>query len=119
MPKQITFRFNNQTLNKKLLALFKKYRVTHSADKSGTIRYSPKSEEFVQNELIAKVRGTAFPSWQLISCPNGWAQRYKDYILQHDIPFHEEVADNELWFLIPRNYRPHAWVLEESHSVVH
>ena len=33
---------------------------------------------------------------------------------RHDVPLKEEISDGELWFLIPRKYRPHSWKLVGS-----
>jgi len=116
MARQFTFRFNDEALNRKLVGLLMKHRIAYSVDGSGTIRYSAESEEVVENQLISKVRDGVFPSWQIVTCPKDWVQRYKDYMIQHGVPFREEMTDNELWFLIPRRYRPHKWVFEDSHS---
>ena len=118
MPKQISFRFLNPSLNKKLVASLKKAKVVHTTDASGTIRYSPQFDNQVQNEILPKIRDGVFDSWQLVSCPKNWVSRYKDYMQNHEVPYREELADNELWFLIPRSYRPHKWVFEDSHSAV-
>jgi len=33
---------------------------------------------------------------------------------RHGIPFQEELSNGELWFLLPRKYRPHKWKLDAS-----
>ena len=61
----------------------------------------------------SSIRDKVFPSWQVLTCPKDWIERYRDYMNRHGIPFKEELSDGELWFLIPRKYRPHAWKLDD------
>lgn len=111
----LSFRFADDELNGKLLALLKGARVKHVVvDKNGVMHYSAADEVFVENDLIRSIRDQAFPSWQIISCPKDWTERYKHYMTQHDVPFVEEWIDDQLCFLIPRRYRPHAWKLDDS-----
>jgi hypothetical protein len=63
------------------------------------------------------IRNEVFPSWQILTCPKDWIERYRQYMTQHDIPFTEELANHELWFLIPRKYRPHSWKIEDQSPV--
>ena len=111
MGRSHSFKFLNDGLNQELIGLLKKAGIEHSIDKDGAIRYSPGDEEVVENELIASIRGSVFPSWQVLTCPTDWTARYKDHMHRHGIPFQEEWSDGERWFLIPRKYRPHSWKL--------
>jgi hypothetical protein len=86
-------------------------KALHVVDREGVVHYFPDDAETVENELLRTVRDSVFPSWQIISCPEDWANRYKVYMRQHAIPFEEEVIDHQLCFLIPRKYRPHTWKL--------
>ncbi len=108
-----SFRFMDDELHRRMLALLKKHMIKHVVNSDGVIHYSVKDEEIVGNELIATVRASVFPSWQLLSCPADWTERYKRHMNQHGVPFREERFNNELCFLLPRKYRPHSWELEE------
>jgi hypothetical protein len=112
----ISFRFAEDELNRRLIALLKKNNVRHSVDEKGVIHYSPEDEESVGNYLIGSVRKDVFPSWQVLSCPAEWAERYKRYMKRREIPFKEELTDGQLCFLLPRRYRPHAWKLGDEGS---
>lgn len=111
MGHSYSFRFAEGKYNAALLALLKKHRVNHAVEKDGTIRYSQADEELVENELLRQVRDRIFSHWQVITCPADWTNRYKNYMVKHDVPFVEELIDNELCFLIPRKFRPHLWSL--------
>ena len=114
VEQKLSFKFVDESLNRRLIDLLKKSGVEHCIDKAGVIHYSPNHEELIENELIGSIRARVFPSWQVLTCPRGWTNRYKRYMVQHNIPFKEELAVGRLWFLIPRKYRPHSWKLEEA-----
>jgi hypothetical protein len=111
-----SFKFLDDDLNHRLIALMKKARVNHVVDKTGIIHYSPDDDEVVENDLICSIRRQVFTSWQILTCPNDWIGTYKRYMSKHRIPFSEELSNNQLWFLIPRKYRPYAWKLEPQAS---
>ncbi len=111
-----SFKFMDDDLNQRLIALLKKAKIKHAVDDDGVIHYSTADEETVGNELLCSIRTGVFPAWQLLSCPADWTQRYKRYMIQHVVPFREERFNNELCFLLPRKYRPHSWELEELES---
>lgn len=111
-----SFRFVDDRLNRRLMALLKRARVEHLVDKDGVLYYSKDNEALVENELIAKVRDGVFSPWQLLCCPKSWTKKYQQYMNQRGIPYQEELIDKELCFLIPGNYRPHSWKLESDLS---
>src|SRR5687768_2381647 len=111
MARKYSFRFLDDDLNQRLLALLRKSGVEHRIDKRGTVHYTERDEEFVENELIGAVRDQVFASWQILCCPKEWTDRYRVYIDQHAIPFREELIDDEVCFLLPRNVRPLSWRL--------
>jgi hypothetical protein len=113
MEKSNTFRFLDDALNRRLLALLEKDKVKHHVAKDGTIRYSPDDEEVVEDRFICSVRDGVFPSWQVLTCPSDWTGRYKRYMSRHGIPYYEELSNGELWFLLPRKYRPDRWRLDD------
>jgi hypothetical protein len=116
MNQMYSFKFMDPSLNRKLLALLKKAQVKHTIGADGVVRYSPCDEELVGNELIPSIRRQVFRSWQILSCPKVWAARYKRYMRDHDVPYTEELIDNQLCFLLPRRYRPHSWTLGKVSS---
>ncbi len=107
-----SFKFLDDGLNHRLIGLVKKSGLKHVVGPEGVIRYSPGDAEEMENKLIFSVRRRAFPSWQVQTCPPDWVGRYKEYMTRRDIPFTEELADDQIWFLLPRKYRPHAWKLD-------
>ena len=107
-----SFKFLDDDLNRELLGLLKKARIGHFVDKDGVIHYSADDVQVVENDLIGSIRDRVFPSWQLQTCPSDWVACYRDYMSRHDIPFREELSNGQVWFLIPRKYRPHAWKLD-------
>ena len=108
-----TFRFVDDSLNRRLIALLKRSGTRHDVRSNGVVRYSPRDEDVIENEFIRSVRDSVFPSWQILSCPPQWVDRYKSYMTRHGVPFVEELIDNRLCFLIPRRYRPHSWKLDD------
>jgi hypothetical protein len=118
MGATLSFRFAEDDLNRRLIALLKRNEIRHSVDKNGVIHYSPEDEELVENDLISSIRTRVFSSWQVLTCPKEWAERYKQYMARHDIPFKEEWSHGQLWFLLPQKFRPHRWKLHEEAATV-
>jgi hypothetical protein len=114
-----SFKFSDQRLNRQLLSLIKKACIKHRVATDGTIHYSSRDDELFENELVERIRSSVFPSWQVLSCPKGWAERYEGYMLKHGVPFREELIDGQVSFLIPRKHRPHTWKLDNARSVVY
>ena len=114
MDTTYSFKFIDGELNRQLIGLLETARVEHTVDKEDVVHYSSADEELIGNKLIPSIRVKVFPTWQIISCPPDWVERYKVYMIRHDVPFAEELIDGRLCYLIPRKYRPHSWQLEES-----
>ena len=114
MNRTCTFKFMDENLNRRLLALVKKAQVEHTIDVEGVLHYSAKDEDTIGNELIPSIRDDVFSSWQILSCPPDATERYRHYMRRHDVPFAEELIDNQVCFLLARKYRPHSWKLQES-----
>jgi hypothetical protein len=108
-----SFKFVDDQLNRKLIGRLKESDIKHLVDKSGVVHYSAGDEEAMENDLIRAIRDQVFRSWQILSCPKDWIEQYRDYMIQHEIPFSEELIDNQLCFLIPRRYRPDSWRIDE------
>jgi hypothetical protein len=112
MEKSRSFKFLDPKLHSDLIRLFTKAKVEYSVnEKDGAIHYSVRDEASVENDLICSVRDKVFPSWQVLTCPSDWIPSYRDYMTAHGVPCQEELSDGELWFLIPRRYRPNTWKL--------
>lgn len=108
-----SFKFVDDELNRKLIGRLKKAGIKHVVDKDGVIHYSAREEDSLENDLLQAIRCEVFPSWQVLSCPENWTDSYRAYMLEHDVPFAEELIDGRLCFLLPRRYRPDAWRIEE------
>jgi len=112
MGSKLSFKFAEDDLNRRLMALLKKQGIRYSVDQHGLIHYSPDDEASVENDVIGSIRDRVFSPWQVLHCPKDWVEPYKQYMMQHGIPFKEELNDGQLSFLLPRKYRPHQWKLE-------
>jgi hypothetical protein len=110
---KFSFRFRDETLNRRLISLIKQSQAHCSVDSRGVVRYAADDVDLIENEIISRVRTSVFPRWQIICCPSEWAESYKQYMLAHGIPHVEELSDRERCFLVPRKFRPHAWKLNE------
>lgn len=111
MAFQHSFKFVDRKLNEKTIRLMQKAGVFCMVDVDGFIHYSSQDEERVENELISSIRNQVFSDWIILSFPQDWDERYRNYMLKHDIPYGEELRDGRLRFFIPANYRPHQWKL--------
>jgi hypothetical protein len=114
MDLSLSFKFVDDVLNKKLIGLVKKAGSSHSVDDGGAIHYSPNDEETMENDLIGAVRSLICDPWQVLTCPQNWVEIYRQYMIQHNIPFSEELMDDQMWFIIPGKYRPQAWKLSTN-----
>src|SRR5690242_16234020 len=106
-----SFKFVDEDLNRRFLARVKKTRINHRVDKRGVVHYSPGDDELVESSLLEPIRNEVFSAWQVLSCPADWTERYRQYMARRAIPFEEELANDQVCFLLPREYRPHAWKL--------
>jgi hypothetical protein len=118
MEKSNTFKFLDDDLNQQLIVLLKKAKIKHDVGKDGIVHYFPDDEEVVENDVICSIRDKALPFWQILTCPRDWTVRYQKYMNHYEIPFHEELSNEELWFLLPRKYRPDRWKLEAPMKAV-
>src|SRR5437870_4797416 len=100
--KSLAFRFADEALNQRLIQLLAKTGVQHRVAKDGTIHYSPNDEETVENDLISSIRDDVFSGWGILFCPASWAASYREYMSRREIPFKEELRNEQLCFLIPR-----------------
>jgi len=112
MKKKCSFKFLDDDLNQQLMILLRNSTIKYEVSKDGVVRYSSEDIEIVENDLICSIRDEVFTSWQVLTCPPDWTDRYRNYMDQHQIPFHEELSNGELWFLLPRRFRPQRWELD-------
>jgi hypothetical protein len=108
---EYSFQFLNPVHNRRLLRLLRESRIPYRVDDEGTVRYAPEDAEAVGNDVISSVRDRIFATWQVLSFPADWTERYRHYLEKNRIPYEEELANGELRFLIPGNYRPHSWAV--------
>jgi len=111
-----SFKFLDVQLNRDLARLMNKAKIAYSIDESGFINYSENDVLIVENELICSIRNKVFKRWSILICPIDLLQAHKDYMDSHHIPFKEELANGELWFLLPAKYRPLKWKLDGDSS---
>lgn len=116
MDRLRTFRFGDEESNRKLIAALRSAKINHAVSKDGTVRYSKADEESIESELISPIRDELFASWQIATCPEDWIERYRDYMNRNEIPFVEEVINGEVWFLLPRKFRPHLWKFNDREA---
>jgi len=48
---------------------------------------------------------------QMLQCPEEYLDDYRKYMDSRNIPYREVVYDDEVCFLLPKKYRPNAWIL--------
>jgi len=109
-----SFRFADDDLNRRLIAVLEEADFRHSVDENEVIRYLPKDEESFENDFVGAIRDKVFTSWQVLTCPIECTDLYKQYMRAHEIPFKEEMIDGQLWFLLPQKYRPDRWNLDDE-----
>ena len=114
MGKMLSFRFSDNDLNRRLIALAKKSRVMHSVDAVGAIHFRIEDEEVLENDLLGVVRNHAFRTWQVLSSPPESLPLYREYMACRKVPFVEESMDGEVSFLLPGRVRPHSWKIERT-----
>jgi hypothetical protein len=117
MIKFQTFRFLDDGLNRRLIALLRKTKIRHTVGRDGTISFHPEDEEAFENDAVCSIRDEILPGWQILTCPRNWVARYRKYMDRNAIPFHEESSDGETWFLLSRKFRPERWKLETRKRV--
>lgn len=106
-----SFRFVDERLNRQFVARMKQSRLQFVVDDDGTVYYSSEDEARVEKDVLSPIRTEVFSSWQILSCPENWAESYVSYMRKHRVPFRQELINHELCFLIPGELRPHSWRL--------
>ncbi len=108
MPLDRWFKFVAKPLNDQLLALVAAAEIPWERGKDERICYRSEDEEAFE-ELLAQVRGSIFPKWQVLSSPEDWVPKYRKALEDRGIDFQEELNNGALEFLIPGTCRPHHW----------
>jgi hypothetical protein len=115
-----SFRFVDGALQTDLLARVGASGARHAVGDDGTLRYASVDEELVGNELICAVRTGVFPEWGVFTLEGDETTRpritarYRAYMVEHRIPFVEEVVDGFVWFLLPDGYDSFEWGIADG-----
>jgi hypothetical protein len=108
MPLSRNFRFLNDRLNSLFIQLLLGSGLRVSVDDNGVVYFDHANEEAVE-DILAKIRDSRFDSWQVLSCPSDWVNKYRQEMKRRKVPFIEELNDGQVEFLLPQNYEPHDW----------
>jgi hypothetical protein len=100
-----SFKFLRNDLQQQLLRLFRASGIKHVIDQNAIVHYSSEDEDVVENHLIKSIRDKIYPSWQVLSVPQDWATRYRNYMKSHQISFEEELVNGDGCFLIHQRLR--------------
>ena len=82
-------------------------------DENGLIYFDPKDEEAIE-DILARVRNAQFNTWQILSCPSDWVNKYRYEMKRRQVPYFEELNDGQVEFLLPGDQEPHDWELPTS-----
>jgi hypothetical protein len=103
-----SFRFVNETLNRRLLSLLRASALDHSVAADGKVHYHSADEDRFE-DVLAQVRADVFPDWQVLSFPQDWADRYRAALAERAVSYEEELNNGAVEFLLSGHHRPHAW----------
>ncbi len=102
------FRFLNDRLNDLFIHILLGSGLRVGVDDNGVVYFDHADEEAVE-DILAKIRGSRFDSWQVLSCPGDWVNKYRQEMKRRNVPYIEELNDGQVEFLLPQNYEPHDW----------
>lgn len=108
MPLSRNFRFLNDRLNTLFINLMLGNGITMAWDENGVIYFNESDEEVVE-DILAKIRSSQFSSWQVLSCPSDWVNKYRYEMKRRHVPFVEELNDGQVEFLVSCDQEPHDW----------
>jgi hypothetical protein len=106
--KKHTVLLRNERLQRRLVKLLKARRLAFHIGPDGLVSFDKTLAPRVE-KAVWLVRESLFKEWQTVSFPEGWADRYRNYLLKRRIPFLEEVWHYGIQFLIPGSCRPLRW----------
>lgn len=107
-----SFHFLDAAMQSELIAALRKRDIQYRTTREGDVLYSVENQDVVENEILCAIRDRKFPAWQVFTCPEEDADKYRKVMERDGVPFHEEISDGTLWFLLPRKFRPHAWKID-------
>lgn len=102
------FRFLNQQLNSLFIHQMLESGLKRNLDDNGIVYFNSVDEEAVEI-ILAKIRDSWFDTWQILSCPADWVNKYRQEMKRLNVPFTEELNDGQVEFLIPESCNPHDW----------
>jgi hypothetical protein len=102
------FRFLNDRLNFLFIQMLFGSGLRVIWDENGVIYYDANDEEAIE-DILAKIRSVQFSSWQVLSCPAEWVNKYRYEMKRRQVPFFEELNDGQVEFLLPGDEEPHDW----------
>jgi hypothetical protein len=105
------FKFADVQLNRKLIALLERAGLACAISNDGKVRYHSSDEEQFE-DVLACIRGEVFPSWQVLSFPPDWANKYRHAMEIRQHPYQEELNNGSVEFLIAGDLRPHSWKID-------
>jgi len=106
------FRFADDNVNARFISRIKRSELAHSVDSGGIVHFPSKEEEGAE-AVIADVRASVFPAWQVLSCPADWTQRYRDEMTRRNVAYLEELNNGAVDFLLEQRHRPHSWKMAD------
>jgi hypothetical protein len=102
------FRFMNDWLNTLFIQMVASKGLLVKLDESGVVYYDARVEEAIE-DILAAIRESQFSSWQILSCPSEWVNKYRSEMARRKVPFIEELNDGQIEFLLPGDQEPHDW----------
>jgi hypothetical protein len=108
MPFSRNFRFLNDRLNILFIHLLIVRGLRMTWDENGVVYFDANDEETVE-DILATIRNSQFSSWQILSCPSDWVNKYRSEMKRRQVPFVEELNDGQVEFLLPGDQEPHDW----------
>jgi hypothetical protein len=109
------FRLCDESLQRELLARVARSAVPHAVEPDGTLRYASENREEIEDEFICSLRQSLFPEWGIFTLEGDGHPRprttalFREYMLNHGIPFVEEAHDGFAWFLVAQEHDSFAW----------
>src|SRR3954452_23573760 len=94
-----SFRFANDKLNERLIAILGKAAIPYAVDEERYIYYRSDDEERFEDAL-ARIRSAVFPAWQILSSPKTWTERYRAEMKKRGVDYQEEWTDGSVDFLV-------------------
>lgn len=104
------FRFAKDELNDELISRVSRAAIPYAVDRNRHVYYNSEDEESFE-DVLAGIRSSVFPRWQVLSSPKNWADRYRLEMERRGIAYQEEWTNGSIEFLISQEHDPHGWEL--------